>query len=42
MHEVTGDRTVVGDVLLGIGARSVKEAVAGQPRRGQLSYDPQR
>jgi hypothetical protein len=27
MHEVTGDRTVVGDVLLGIGARSVKEAV---------------
>jgi hypothetical protein len=27
MHEVTDDRTVVGDVLLGIGARSVKEAV---------------
>jgi hypothetical protein len=27
MHEVTNDRTVVGDVLLGIGARSVKEAV---------------
>ena len=27
MHEVTEDRTVVGDVLLGIGARSVKEAV---------------
>jgi hypothetical protein len=27
MHEATGDRTVVGDVLLGIGARSVKEAV---------------
>ncbi len=27
MHEVTGDRTVVGDVLLGMGARSVKEAV---------------
>ena len=27
MHEVTGDRPVVGDVLLGIGARSVKEAV---------------
>ena len=27
LHEVTEDRTVVGDVLLGIGARSVKEAV---------------
>lgn len=27
MREVTEDRTVVGDVLLGIGARSVKEAV---------------
>ena len=27
MHELTEDRTVVGDVLLGIGARSVKEAV---------------
>src|SRR5215218_5006376 len=27
MHEVTDDRTVVGDVLLGIGARSVEEAV---------------
>ncbi|MDT5075980.1 MAG: hypothetical protein QOJ80_617 [Mycobacterium sp.] len=27
MHEVTEGRTVVGDVLLGIGARSVKEAV---------------
>ncbi len=27
LHEVTDDRTVVGDVLLGIGARSVKEAV---------------
>ena len=27
MHEITDDRTVVGDVLLGIGARSVKEAV---------------
>ncbi|HET6735818.1 PucR family transcriptional regulator [Mycobacterium sp.] len=27
MHEVADDRTVVGDVLLGIGARSVKEAV---------------
>jgi hypothetical protein len=27
MHERTEDRTVVGDVLLGIGARSVKEAV---------------
>ena len=27
MHEVTGDRPVVGDVLLGIDARSVKEAV---------------
>lgn len=27
MHEATGDRTVVGDVLLGIGARSDKEAV---------------
>ena len=27
MHEVTEDRTVVGDVLMGIGARSVKEAV---------------
>jgi hypothetical protein len=27
MHEVTDDRTVAGDVLLGIGARSVKEAV---------------
>ena len=27
MHEVTDNRTVVGDVLLGIGARSVKEAV---------------
>ncbi len=27
LHEVSDDRTVVGDVLLGIGARSVKEAV---------------
>ncbi|MDQ2636157.1 MAG: PucR family transcriptional regulator, partial [Actinomycetota bacterium] len=27
MHEVAGGRTVVGDVLLAIGARSVKEAV---------------
>lgn len=27
MHEVTEDRAVTGDVLLGIGARSVKEAV---------------
>ena len=27
LHEVTEDRTVIGDVLLGIGARSVKEAV---------------
>ena len=27
LHEVTDDRTVIGDVLLGIGARSVKEAV---------------
>ncbi len=27
MHEVTEDRTVVGDVLLSIGARSVKEAL---------------
>ncbi|WP_396928147.1 PucR family transcriptional regulator [Mycolicibacterium sp.] len=27
MHERTDDRTVVGDVLLGIGARSAKEAV---------------
>jgi hypothetical protein len=27
LHEVSEDRTVVGDVLLGIGARSVKEAV---------------
>ncbi|MEO6795321.1 MAG: helix-turn-helix domain-containing protein [Mycobacterium sp.] len=27
MHEVTGDRVVVGDVLLAVGARSVKEAV---------------
>jgi hypothetical protein len=27
LHEVTDDRTVTGDVLLGIGARSVKEAV---------------
>jgi hypothetical protein len=27
IHEVAGDRTVIGDVLLGIGARSVKEAV---------------
>ena len=27
MHELTEDRTVVGDVLLGIGARSVREAV---------------
>ena len=27
MHELTENRTVVGDVLLGIGARSVKEAV---------------
>lgn len=27
MHEVTGDRTVIGDVLLAIGARSVREAV---------------
>jgi hypothetical protein len=27
MHEVAGDRTVIGDVLLAIGARSVKEAV---------------
>ena len=27
LHEVTDDRTVVGDVLLGIGASSVKEAV---------------
>jgi hypothetical protein len=27
MHERVEDRTVVGDVLLGIGARSVKEAV---------------
>ena len=27
MHETTSDRTVVGDVLLAVGARSVKEAV---------------
>lgn len=27
MHEVTGERVVVGDVLLAVGARSVKEAV---------------
>ena len=27
MHEVVDGRTVVGDVLLAIGARSVKEAV---------------
>lgn len=27
MHEVTGERAVVGDVLLAVGARSVKEAV---------------
>lgn len=27
MHEVTGDRAVIGDVLLAVGARSVKEAV---------------
>ena len=27
MHEVALDRTVVGDVLLGIGARTVEEAV---------------
>ncbi len=27
LHELVEDRTVVGDVLLGIGARSVKEAV---------------
>jgi hypothetical protein len=27
MHELTENRTVVGDVLLGIGARSVKETV---------------
>lgn len=27
MHEVTGERPVVGDVLLAVGARSVKEAV---------------
>jgi len=27
MHEVAGDRTVVGDVLLAIGARSVQDAV---------------
>jgi hypothetical protein len=27
LHEVTDDRTVVGDVLLGIGARSLEEAV---------------
>ncbi|QEN14341.1 PucR family transcriptional regulator [Mycolicibacterium sp. ELW1] len=27
LHEVTDDRTVVGDVLLGIGAHSVKQAV---------------
>jgi hypothetical protein len=27
LHEVTDDRTVIGDVLLGIGARTVKEAV---------------
>ena len=27
LHEATDDRTVVGDVLLGIGARTVKEAV---------------
>jgi|GEM_PF-6967073 len=27
MHEVTGERLVVGDVLLAVGARSVKEAV---------------
>ncbi|MGV0802874.1 PucR family transcriptional regulator, partial [Mycolicibacterium elephantis] len=27
MHEAVGGRTVVGDVLLAIGARSVKEAV---------------
>jgi len=27
VHEIAGDRTVVGDVLLGIGARSVKEAL---------------
>lgn len=27
MHEVTGERAVIGDVLLAVGARSVKEAV---------------
>lgn len=27
MHEATGERTVVGDVLLAVGARSVKQAV---------------
>jgi hypothetical protein len=29
LHEVTDGRTVVGDVLLGIGAHSVKEARGG-------------
>jgi hypothetical protein len=36
MHEVAGNRTVVGDVLLGRGARSVKEALQCRRRRGRL------
>jgi hypothetical protein len=36
MHEVTCDRTVVGDVLLGIGARSVEEAVGWAASAGAV------
>ena len=36
MHELTEDRTVVGDVSLSIGARSVKEAVRGRRRPGAV------
>ena len=32
LHEFADDRTVIGDVLLGIGARSAKKPCTGQPR----------
>ena len=42
MHEATDDRTVIGDVLLGIGARLVKSGALGGLGAGGCRADPRR